>query len=133
MRERIARILLRFEEIDALLSDSSTSANADRLRELMKERRRLEPIVEPCRAFVQKERELSELLEMRATAAGDRALCDMIAEEESSLRDSLSSLEEEIRRLLIPRDENDERNVIMEIRAGAGGEEAALFAADHGG
>ena len=130
MRERIERLLLRFEEIDALLSDEATLANTDRLRDLMKERRRLEEIVEPCRAFRDKERELCALSEMLVGATGDPMLCEMITEEDRHLRAALSSLEEQIKRLLLPRDENDDNNVIMEIRAGAGGEEAALFAAD---
>lgn len=130
MRERIARLLLRFDEIDALLSDEATLSNAERLRELMKERRRLEPVIDACRAFDAGERELCELAEMLSLSSTDRSLCEMIAEEERALRARLSSLETEIKRLLLPRDENDERNVIIEIRAGAGGEEAALFAAD---
>ncbi len=130
MRERIERLLLRFEEIDTLLSDEATISNTERLRDLMKERRRLEEIVEPCRTFREKERELAGLAEMLVGASGDLSLCEMIAEEERALRLHLSSLEEEIKRLLLPRDENDDNNVIMEIRAGAGGEEAALFAAD---
>ena len=130
MRERIQRILLRVDEIDALLADEATLSSAERLRELMKERRRLDEIVEPCRTFADADRQLRELSEMKESAASDRALCDMIREEEGALADLLSGLECQIRRLLVPRDENDERNVIMEIRAGAGGEEAALFASD---
>ena len=130
MRDRINRLLLRFEEIDALLSDESTLQNAERLRDLMKERSRLEPIATPCHLFCEKERELSDLSEMLEASSSDPSLCELIAEEERAVRTSLSSLEEEIKRLMLPRGENDDNNVIMEIRAGAGGEEAALFAAD---
>lgn len=130
MQERIRRLLLRFEEIDALLSDSATVADAERLRDLMRERRRLEPIIEPCRAYAACERTLAELAEMHAASASDRALCALIDEEVQAARVTLAALAEEIKVLLLPRDENDDRNVIMEIRAGAGGEEAALFAAD---
>ena len=91
---------------------------------------RLEPMIDPCRAFAECERTLCELAEMLAASPSDRALCALIEEEEQATRATLSSLTEEIKILLLPRDENDDNNVIMEIRAGAGGEEAALFAAD---
>jgi len=113
----------RFEELGALLSEPDVVSDQDRWRALMKEHSQLEPLD----AAVHK---LSQLLEDRETAKvmlSDPDMDAMAKEELARLEDEIPACEREIQLLLLPKDPNADRNVVMEIRAGAGGEEAALF------
>ncbi len=127
MLDKLSKIEKRFQDIEqALLNvgDDYKKAAA-----LAKERAELEPIVEKARAY---RRALEQRDEARTILeeSDDAELRELAKMELDELEDQIQSLEQEIKRLLLPRDPRDERNVIMEIRAGAGGEEAALFAAD---
>lgn len=128
MLERLQSVLDRYEELNLLLSDPKVLSDQDRYRQLIQEHATLQPLVESCekyRALQEDVREHRELL--RATS--DYEFRELVREELGSLENRLEQAEQELREALTPRDPNDERNVIVEIRAGAGGEEAALFAA----
>ncbi len=117
----------RYEELNNKLYDPQTAADRALYAALMKEHKELSPIVEAYRAYLRCERDLQgarELLE----EGGDRELREMAQQEIREKGAQLSRIEEELKLLLLPRDPNDEKNVIVEIRGGAGGEEAALFA-----
>jgi peptide chain release factor 1 len=118
----------RYDELARLMSDSAVQADAKVYRGHAKELADLEPLVEHYRLYDQAAKELADAREM--AASGDAELRTLAAEEIRKLEPRLPALEEEIRKLLIPRDPNDDRNILLEIRAGTGGDEAALFASD---
>ena len=130
MLERLARTARRFDEIDGMLASPEVLSNTDTLRELMKERKAIEPTVLKYREYTAKLRALEDAEALSGDTSLERELRELADEEADELRACLPALEDALRILLLPRDENDDKNVIMEIRAGAGGEEAALFAAD---
>ena len=117
----------RYEELNLKLYDPDTVAQRELYTSLMKEHKEIQPIVETYRAYRRCEEDLAgakELLE----ESSDRELREMAQQELKEKSEELTRLEEELKLLLLPKDPNDEKNVIMEIRGGAGGEEAALFA-----
>lgn len=119
----------RFEELNLKLYDPQTAADRQLYTALMKEHKELAPIVEAYQAWRQCQRDFDgakELLE----ESSDRELREMAQQELKEKGAELSRLEEELKLLLLPKDPNDEKNVIVEIRGGTGGEEAALFAYD---
>lgn len=126
MLETIAPIENRYEEINRLLEE--VGEDYQRAAELAKERAELEPIVEKGRAY---RSALQQAEDARSLLASDDEEMRQLAEVElAELTASIETLEKELKTLLIPKDPRDDRNVIMEIRAGTGGDEAALFAAD---
>ena len=128
MHERIAEIEARFEELTGLLGDPEVASDHRRMAELARERSRLEPIVELGRRFRETEEALADARDL--LRSGDEDERELAREEEERLTPLLADLEEELKLALLPRDPADEKDAIIEIRAGAGGEEAALFAAD---
>jgi peptide chain release factor 1 len=130
MTDKLIGIANRFEEIEQHLGAPDITANPDKLKALMKERKLLEPVVDAFRTFQRIQQELFEAEELASDEASDEALRELAEEECSTLRAALADMQLTLKKLLLPRDENDDKNVIMEIRAGAGGEEAALFAGD---
>ncbi len=123
MLDKLDWVHPRFEELGALLSDPDVVQDQEKWRALMKEHSQLEPL----HAQVSR---LEQLLEDRETAKamlGDPDMDDMAKEELARLGEEIPACEHEIQLLLLPKDPNADRNVVMEIRAGAGGEEAALF------
>lgn len=126
MLDKLAGIEARFDEIDALLADPQVSTNAVRLVELAQERSKLEPLVDSAQVLRALQ---SRVADARALLA-DPELRDMAAAELPELEQQQLALEQRVRRLLLPKDPRDDHNVIVEIRAGAGGDEAGLFAAD---
>ena len=129
MLDRLRDVEARYEELGRMLGDPATLADYQRLAPLSKERASLEELVEVARAYRDCAQQLDEARAMQQEET-DAELRALAAEESESLQGSLAELEERLRLLLLPKDPRDERNVIMEIRAGAGGEEAGLFAAD---
>ena len=129
MLEKLAGIEARYEELNKLISDPAVTGDYNRLREVGQERSELEPIVEAFRHFetIQQELEDSRAL---AAAGDDAEMAAMAREEVTQLEQQAREVEEQLKQLLLPRDPADDRNVIVEIRAGTGGEEAALFAAE---
>ncbi|MGH7492504.1 MAG: peptide chain release factor 1 [bacterium] len=129
MFAKLDQLESRFEEINALLASTEVAASPKRLRELSKEHRELQEVVNKYRTYrsLQKNFEGAQLL---ARDGDDRELRELAAAEVAELQIRLANLEEELKLLLAPRDPNDDRNVIMEIRAGTGGDEAGLFAGE---
>ncbi|MBQ3073323.1 MAG: peptide chain release factor 1 [Ruminococcus sp.] len=120
----------RYRELSTMLYDPAVASDNSRFTEIMKELRQLEPIVEAYEKYKSAEESISDALSILGDASSDEEMKSFAQEELDSAKSALASLEQEIRILLLPRDENDDKNVIVEIRAGAGGEEAALFSAE---
>jgi len=124
----LADLERRYNELDHLMADPNNATDPTRLTELGKERAELDPIVSAYRDYRANEQAIDETRLMAED--DDREMAAMADDELKSLQAKQDDLEKEIRRLLVPKDPNDEKNVIVEVRAGTGGEEAALFAAD---
>ncbi len=127
--EKLQDIKAKFEEIERQLSDPAVVADQQKLISLSKKRSELEEIVSAYDRYKKIEEEIEENLRIIEEEA-DSELIAFAKEELESLKEERDKLEEEIKILLIPKDPNDDKNVIMEIRQGTGGEEAALFASD---
>ncbi len=130
MQEKLQALEEKFRHLEASFSDPSLLANPAEYARRMKEYRTLEPTVEKYRALcrvLERARQAEQLL---CTCGADTELRQLASEELQDCRDTEQRLRRELTLLLIPRDPNDEKNVLVEIRAGTGGEEAALFAAD---
>ena len=126
MLDKLKTIDDRFEAITSQLEDPATYADPDLLRRLTREQKELEPVVGAYRAYCRAEENLASAQELLS----DPELRDMAQEEIQEARREMDRLREEMKVRLLPRDPNDSRNVVMEIRGGVGGEEAMLFAAD---
>lgn len=125
MFERLKKIAERNDELTALLSDAEVIKNMDLWRTYAKEQASIADIVEKYKEYVKTEQEIADCKAM--INDGDAELKAMAHEELSALTDAQDKLTEELKIMLLPKDPNDEKNVVMEIRAGAGGEEAGLF------
>lgn len=121
--------MIRFEEIMGELSDPSVTGNQERFRMLMKEQSDLTPIVNAYKEYKKCKQDVEDSLAM-LDEESDEDMREMIKETLSNSKKRIEELEQEMKILLLPKDPNDEKNVIVEIRAGAGGDEAALFAAE---
>ncbi|HUN91532.1 MAG TPA: peptide chain release factor 1 [Burkholderiaceae bacterium] len=124
LRQRLGQLARRLDEIDRALADEHATRDMDQFRKLSRERAEIEPVVAGYREFERVHADLASAQEM-LTDPDLRALAE---EEATAARARIEALEGELERLLLPRDPNDERNVFLEIRAGTGGEESALFA-----
>ncbi len=129
MFDKFDAVLNRFEEIDQLLSDRTVISNQDKYMRLMKERSELEPIVDKYNEYRSTVKNIKDALDV-LNDRPDEDLRDLAQAELDENKELKKKLEQELRLLLLPKDPNDEKSVIMEIRGGAGGNEAALFAAD---
>lgn len=130
MFEKLEKIKERFEEVYRQLQLPETVSNQDLYRDLNKEYKNLSPVVEEFDRYLASKSEADEAEEILADPSSDPDLREMAEEQKESARETMQNSEDALKILLLPKDEDDEKNVIMEIRAGAGGEEAALFAAD---
>ena len=128
MFQKLEAVERRFEELEQKISDPAIIANQNEWREYMKEHAELEPIVEKYREYKKTEKQYEEAKEMMDDASMEKELKDLAEMEMLEAKEKLPKIEEEIKILLIPKDKDDDKNVICEIRAGAGGDEAALFA-----
>ncbi len=128
MFEKLKGVEKRFSEIEELLSDPDIINNREAYHKYVREHAELSKVVTVFRTYNQVLDDLEESTELLAD--GDSDIKDLAREEIASLTQKKESLEEDLKKLLVPKDPNDERNVIVEIRAGTGGEEAALFAGD---
>ena len=124
MLDKLKELALRYEDLEAQLSDPAVYGDAARLRSINRELKELAPIVEAWLAWERAERKRAEAEEL----LHDPDFRELAQEELSAAREEQERLRDKLRLLLLPKDPNDERNVILEIRAGTGGEEAALFA-----
>ncbi|HEX9006974.1 MAG TPA: peptide chain release factor 1 [Bacteroidota bacterium] len=129
MLEKLLKVKQRYEEITALLSDPSVLSNQDRFRTLSKEHSQLTPIVQAFDRYQKARTDLDGLREITDSSA-DAEMRQLAYAEMEDAKGRVAALEEELKGLLIPKDPDDSRNVIVEIRAGTGGDEAALFAGD---
>jgi peptide chain release factor 1 len=127
MKDKLTQIIARFDELEALLVDAAIISDPERLKDLAQEHRQAQSIVPKANQFLNL---LMQLDEHKILIAGDDELKELALEELPKLEQELADLETELKVLLIPQDPNDDKNTIVEIRAGTGGEEAALFAAD---
>ena len=128
IQSRLENLDLRLEEISALLSDPSVIGAQDRFRALSREYSEIQPLVNRYREHRETARELAAARAMLDES--DPGMRDMVEDEVKRLAAHLAELEQELQKLLLPKDPNDTRNIFLEIRAGAGGDEAAIFAGD---
>lgn len=129
MFDKLEDLLIRFEEIMGELGEPTVTNNQDRFRKLMKEQSDLTPIVEAYKEYKKTKQDVEDSLAMLEEES-DEDMREMLKEELNAGKKRIEELEQRLKILLLPKDPNDEKNVIMEIRAGAGGDEAALFAAE---
>ena len=129
-RQQFERLALRLGELDALLADGSVAADMKRYRELGREHAEASTLVELFRRYEQRERDRAAADELLAESAGDEAMAALARDESSAAATDLERLLAELQTALLPRDADDSRNVFLEIRAGTGGDESALFAGD---
>ena len=129
MFDKIEDILRKFEDITMELNDPSVIADQERFKKLMKEQKNLEPLVECYNEYKKCKETIDESLAM-LDEESDPEMKEMLKDELQAAKDRIPELEDKLKILLLPKDPNDDKNVIVEIRAGVGGDEAALFAAD---
>lgn len=129
MLDKIEQVVARYEEIDRQMTDPEVLADHVKLTTLAQERTELQPLVETYRDYKRVEQEIvdaKELIELE----DDTDMLEMAQEELKSLGKEQEDLEEKLRKLLVPKDPRDDKNVFLEIRAGTGGDEAGIFAGD---
>ncbi len=129
MFDKLEDLLIRFEEIMGELGEPTVTNNQDRFRKLMKEQSDLTPIVEAYKEYKKTKQDVEDSLVM-LDEESDEDMREMLKEELNAGKKRIEELEQTLKILLLPKDPNDDKNVIVEIRAGAGGDEAALFAAE---
>ena len=120
MYDKIAKVVQRYEEIEARMVDPEVLSDYQLLSELAQERSELQPLVESYRRYLDLRQELADTRELLDNS-DDPDMADLAVDEIERLEGEIETLEEEMRRLLLPRDPRDEKNVYIEIRAGAGG------------
>ncbi|MFH1851105.1 MAG: peptide chain release factor 1 [Candidatus Neomarinimicrobiota bacterium] len=128
MIDRLQKIIDRHDELGRQLANPATHANQEKMRDLAREHSHLEAVVKKAREYLAIDRQIADDREI--LAGSDEELKSIAAEELRELEERNLALEEELKVLMLPKDPNDDKNTIIEIRAGTGGEEAALFAAD---
>ncbi len=129
MFDRLDDLLIRYEDVTAELNNPSVVEDQNRFRKLMKEQNDLLPLVEAYKEYKACKQNIEDSLVMLEEES-DEELRELAKEELNSSKDRVEELEKEIKILLLPKDPNDEKDVVVEIRGGAGGDEAALFAAE---
>ena len=128
MKDKLKSIIERFEELDKLLIDPDVVKNQNQIKKIARERRQLEPIVLKGKKLLSVNYQIEE--GQNILSESDEDLKNIVKEEFPILESQRKTLEEELKILMLPHDPNDEKNTIVEVRAGTGGEEAALFAAN---
>ena len=129
MFDKLEDLLIRYQEIMNELSEPGVADNPSRFKKLMKEQSDLAPLVEAYTEYKKANQDIEDSL-MMLDEESDADMKEMLREELADAKKRVAELEDELKILLLPKDPNDDKNVIVEIRAGAGGEEAALFAAE---
>jgi peptide chain release factor 1 len=130
LRQQFERLALRLSELDATLADAGIAADMKRFRALTREHAEASSLVERFRRFEQRERDRDAADEMLAADGVEADMAEMALEEAASARADIERLRFELQAALLPRDPDDDRNAFLEIRAGTGGDESALFAGD---
>ncbi len=128
MFENLKEAEKHFEEINEMLMNPDVISDNEKYKNLMKEHKNLSPIIEKYREYKTTEENLEQAKELLGDASADADIKELAEEEMKQCKEALETITEELKILLLPKDEDDDKNVIIEIRAGTGGEEAALFA-----
>ena len=128
MFDKLAFVEKRFEEINGLLSTPEVVSDNELFKKLMKEHKEISPIVEKFREYTAAKTSEEEAKMLLDEGGLDKDFKELVEEEYLTAKDDIARISEELKILLLPKDPNDDRNVIVEIRGGAGGEESALFA-----
>lgn len=126
MINKLAGLSERLEELNRLLSSEEATSNMDNYRKITREHAEIAPVVEQYRAFTQTEADIKEAQAMLS----DPDMKEFAQEEIDAGKDKLEAIEKNLQTLLLPKDPNDEKSIILEIRAGTGGDESSLFSAD---
>ena len=128
MIDKLQNIILHYEELEQQMIDPALINNQNKYKEVTREHRRLAPVIDKAKNYIS----ISEQIEEGETIlkGNDEELKIIARDEIDSFKDSIVKIEDELKILLLPHDPNDDKNIILEIRAGTGGDEAALFAAD---
>ena len=129
MFDKLESIEKRYQEVLDELGQPDAASDQNRFKKLMKEQSDLSPIVEAFRKYKNAKKTIEDSLEILDTES-DEELKELAKEELGEAKKEVETMEGELKILLLPKDENDDKNVVMEIRAGTGGDEAALFAAE---
>ena len=129
MFDRLEDLVIRYQEVMGELQEPDVANDPERFRKLMKEQSDLAPIVEAYQEYKNCKQNVEESL-MILEEESDEEMRELAKEELNESKARIEELEQELKILLLPKDPNDDKNVIVEIRAGAGGDEAALFAAE---
>ena len=129
MYDKLEDLLIRYEELMSELGEPGAADDQARFKRLMKEQSDLAPVVETYGEYKKCKKDIEDSLEM-LDAESDDDMRQMLKEELAAPKERVEELEDKLKILLLPKDPNDDKNVIVEIRAGAGGDEAALFAAE---
>jgi peptide chain release factor 1 len=127
--DKLEDIIVRFDEIVKELNDPNIVNDQPRFKKLMKEQNDLAPIVDAYKAYKQAKQDVEDSLAI-LDAESDEEMRELAKEELNDAKNRIEELEQQMKILLLPKDENDDKNVVVEIRGGAGGDEAALFAAE---
>lgn len=130
MMEKLEAVEKKYDELTKKIADPEIIARQEEWRKFTKEHASLEEIVTSFREYKKTIKQIEENSELLKETSDDNEMEELIKSELAMLEDTKSKIEEQLRVLLLPKDPNDDRNVIMEIRAGTGGDEAALFAGD---
>ena len=130
MFEKLSFIEERYNELSEQISDPAVIADQDKFRKLCKEQSDITPIVEKYREYKKLMQDMEDSEAMLSDSELDKELREMAEEEIAECKKTLEKINDELKILLLPKDPNDDKNVIVEIRGGAGGDEAALFAGD---
>lgn len=128
MIDKLEKIEERYEMLNAQVSDPEVIADFEKYRQLMKEIKQITPVTMKFREYKAAAASVEEAKELLNDSSIDKDFRQMVVEELESSKETVQRVSEELKILLLPRDPNDDKNVIVEIRSGAGGEEAALFA-----
>ena len=128
MFDKLSAVESRYEQIGIELTRPDVASDNALFTKLMKEHNELTPIVEKYREYTAAVRAEKEALEMLEAGGLDKDFKELVEEELSTAKENIAIFSDELKILLLPKDPNDDKNVIVEIRGGAGGEEAALFA-----
>ena len=128
MIDKLQNIILHFEELEEQMIDPALINNQNKYKEVTREHRRLIPVIDKSKNYISITKQIEEGESI--LKGDDEELKIIVKDEIESLKDNIVKIEDELKILLLPHDPNDDKNIILEIRAGTGGDEAALFAAD---
>ena len=128
MLDKLEKVEERFENVNEMLCDPDVVADMEKYKKLMREMKTLTPVVEKFREYKKTKETLDEAKLILEDSSQDKDFREMVEEEYTEAKEKIVVIEDELKILLLPKDPNDDKNVIVEIRGGAGGEEASLFA-----